>query len=385
MSNPNPFQNRGWLQGVMDRFGMGRQPQSSAPHQAPAALERPSERVAVELMMDGYEADSRKNIDGWKRLGRDELQRHGVEVDRLQDASTGLDISVYAKGDSIAVNFRGTAGASPKDWGTNIKQHLGLDSAQHDQSVAAVKHMKEVYGENLVVLLGHSKGGGQAMLSSTVTGVPAIVANSASVHENTFAKHGVDINAIDKKALPIKTLNIQGEVLANLQSFSPLRTHQDLGVNHTFPDALIERGAVEKGFSRAYEPGMSMDDDLTSQVFANKRSVEAHFATSMKQVLEVDARQTERAASIAEQAHKGGLARVDNLVEGRDGKSLFAVEGDIGNAAHKRVQIAGGLQGMDTQSLLDKVRQFAPGPSMADHAQQPATQLQTQTGPKFGL
>ena len=381
MSDPNnPTRERGLLYGFMDRLGMFRHPAPSSQYQP--ALERPSERVAVELMMGGYQAGSDKKIDGWKRLDRDELRQRGGDADRLQDASTGLDVTVYAKGDSLAANFCGTKPTSFKDWLTNFKQHIGLDSPQHDQSVEVAKYLKTVCGPNLVCLLGHSKGGGQAMLASTVTGVPAIVANSASLHENTLAKHGVDIGAIDKPALPIKTLSIEGEVLASLQSASPFKTHQDLGANRTFSQALIERGSAERIFCKHYDQGMSMDEDLTKLAYDNTGSLKFHFTSSMKQAQDMDAHLDERSGSMVQQALEGGLKQVDDIVESRDRRSLFLVQGDPNDASHKRVQIDGGLDGLNTRLLLDKLRQhdgFAQSLSATAQAPQQAPVPPAQT------
>lgn len=80
MSDPNnPTRERGLLYGFMDWLGMFRHP-APLPQYQPA-LERLSERVAVELMMGGYQAGSDKKIDGWKRLDRDELRQRGVDAD----------------------------------------------------------------------------------------------------------------------------------------------------------------------------------------------------------------------------------------------------------------------------------------------------------------
>jgi hypothetical protein len=205
-------------------------------------------------------------IDGFRPLGEQQLKDKGIAPDMLH-TSSGMHAQVYGDDHGrIAVAFRGTvnprvdvvtrdfdgpSGTDPeadmmgmlsgkekslrfsdvlqsgKDWLTNAKQGVGLESAQHNDAVALAKQVNGAFGAENVIMTGHSKGGGQAQLVSSLFGNHAVTFNSAGPHDDTLRRYGVDPERVREDAPKhITSVVTRGEILDSVQgstvSFAPL-------------------------------------------------------------------------------------------------------------------------------------------------------------------
>jgi len=115
-------------------------------------------------------------LNGWKRTKAfDNL---------IAFSSEELKASLYVKEvhreKLYAYCFAGTELTSGHDWANNIYQTMGL-SFDYAKAVKNAKLLSEGLQGAKLFFVGHSKGGGQAMLCSMVTGRPSIVFNPAPV------------------------------------------------------------------------------------------------------------------------------------------------------------------------------------------------------------
>lgn len=124
------------------------------------------EDEAANLAHDAYNMD-RMPVDGW----------NVVEV--YDDKSSGFRAKLYEKNGNYAFVTAGTNAKSGRDWRTNIKQQLGMETTQYEQSTTIAKDLAKKY-DNLV-FIGHSLGGGLASANSRATGVDAISFNSSAL------------------------------------------------------------------------------------------------------------------------------------------------------------------------------------------------------------
>ncbi len=114
--------------------------------------------------------------DGWRQTS---------ELDHLiAFSSDELKASLYVKvkrnQKMYAYCFAGTESTSGKDWANNIYQMLGL-SYDYAKAVKNAKILSKKLKKGKLFFVGHSKGGGEAILCSLVTGRPSIVFNPAPV------------------------------------------------------------------------------------------------------------------------------------------------------------------------------------------------------------
>lgn len=220
------------------------------------------------LADDVYGRDPARSepIDGFRPLGEDQLKAKGIDPAMLHPAS-GSHAQVYADDHGRAVlAFRGTVNPkaeivereydgpsgldvesdmlgfmrgkeyglrisdveqSARDWTTNLRQGLGLETAQHNDTVALAKQVNEAFGADRVVMTGHSKGGGQAALAASLFGNEAVTFNPAAPHDDTLRRYGADPERVRSDAPKhITSIVTHGEILDRVQgrevSFAPL-------------------------------------------------------------------------------------------------------------------------------------------------------------------
>ena len=208
----------------------------------------------------GSGAESR-DIDGFRRVPPDELAKRGISPESLH-TSSGMHAAVYEREGQVVVSYRGTVnpsasiknnpydgpggvdpeadlinagrgtepslqvrdvGQSARDWMTNLRQAMGMETSQHTDAVTLAKKVNDAYGTENVMYTGHSKGGGEAQLVGALFGRPTMVFNSAAPHEETFRRFGMSPEALHAKPLDyIVGVRTRGEVVGKLegQSFS---------------------------------------------------------------------------------------------------------------------------------------------------------------------
>lgn len=181
-----------------------------------SSLTQPSDCELAELCAAVY--DSRVQlVAGWQRVWEPVL-RHmpadgGEGPTANPDEKSGFKATVFQKEDAAVLAFAGNE-SKFRDWLTNLKQGIGLDTAQYRQAVAFAQECKVHFGNNLT-LTGHSLGGGLATLACAATGTLAVVFNPAGVHSRTFRRIGVDPEKFRAAADAglVRAYVVKGEVL----------------------------------------------------------------------------------------------------------------------------------------------------------------------------
>lgn len=156
---------------------------------------------------------------GLRRATQDEL----IKLDLL-DPETGVDLTriegsnfrseVFVRGDEYIVGFKGTTMTSREDWGTNVRQGLGMETAYYSRA-AEIGRTASNAAPGKVRFAGHSLGGGLASAASAVSGAPGHTYNAAGLHPNTVA--GYDISNV-----PVQAYYVRGDALSAMQDTVPL-------------------------------------------------------------------------------------------------------------------------------------------------------------------
>jgi len=159
--------------------------------------------------------DSPTTIDNWDRL-----ETH-------TDSETGFKAAIFQRRDSndYVLAFAGSD-MELNDWLTNGSQALGYIPKQYEQAADLAKQFQEKYGSNdhNLVITGHSLGGGEAILGSAVTGLPAVIFNPAGVHDNTLetlTEFTPEQFRQQAEAGLIRNYVVEGELLDLLNGRSP--------------------------------------------------------------------------------------------------------------------------------------------------------------------
>jgi hypothetical protein len=137
------------------------------------------------------------NTELLKRIGARRLDDTSVLRDydieptylRSRELGPGYHFSAIYKVDNLAGNnvvfgIRGTNVVG--DWAQNFKQALGIPSEHYDQAIrtgGVLKGRAQGY-----VVVGHSKGAGEANAVALIHNVPAFTFNPAGIHPNTILR-----------------------------------------------------------------------------------------------------------------------------------------------------------------------------------------------------
>lgn len=140
---------------------------------------KPTYQEARELAKAAYKGNS-SEVNGWNRILT------------LNDNSSGFRGILYEKSGEYVFATSGTDDL--KDWRNNLRQGLGLQSDQYDQSIYWAKKISEQLQDCELTFVGHSLGGGLASANSRATGRPAITFNPAALHKkyNQGKKSDID-------------------------------------------------------------------------------------------------------------------------------------------------------------------------------------------------
>jgi len=110
--------------------------------------------------------DLGKTTDGW------------IRKQEFDNPKSGFRAAIFQRENSneYVLAFAGTDFTSLADLRTDIRQALGFDTKQYQQAAEVALKFQREYGNNgaKLTLAGHSLGGGEAILGSAVTGLPAV-------------------------------------------------------------------------------------------------------------------------------------------------------------------------------------------------------------------
>ncbi|WP_339616360.1 PAAR-like domain-containing protein [uncultured Gilvimarinus sp.] len=103
------------------------------------------------------------------------------------------------------------------DWGTNLGQSAGFETAQYNDAMELAKKTEQALGDSFSIV-GHSLGGGLASAGVAVTGTEGYTFNSAGLHPNTIEEKS-DLSEGQISSL-ITSQHVLGEVLTGVQTYT---------------------------------------------------------------------------------------------------------------------------------------------------------------------
>lgn len=321
---------------------------------------QPLDIVLAHINADIY-SDTASTVGRWSPVPVEKLAIASIRPSDLENEHAGFRARFYSDDDGhFILAFCGTN--EGRDWKHNVRQGLGLHDSQYEQAVELSRKAHRAFGDNLV-LTGHSLGGGLASAGAIATNSPAVVFNSAGLHDNTIEWLDFDPKAVRRELADngqIRRYAVDGEILTSLQE-------ERLLTRALLPDAIghkIELPDPEPmhGWKKLI-PGSSLkhgldlhgiDSVLEAQQLASRGSMAspAHPANGMfNDALAglrglqaralgytTDDQYRNAAGSLVVRAREGGLQRIDHVVVGANG-TLFGVEGPLEDARHRLASI----------------------------------------------
>lgn len=306
------------------------------------------------LARDVYTSDDRQRGDTaqFRPLTDEQFRQVGIDPALRSNNASGFDADIYGDGQGrYVLAFRGTDAG--KDWGTNLGQGLGFETAQYNQAVMLSRQAKVAFGDELVIT-GHSLGGGLAAVGAAATDTPAVTFNAAGVKDKTLERIGLDASAVKEEAThgQIRRYAVDHEILTGLQE-------RNIATRYLMPDAMgtkIELPDPDpQGFWQRVNPIQSvkhsvqmhsMDSVITAQekffgyglradatMTHQDHPFHAPFQRNFDQLQPtlqqqgLDVRQTQNVAgALTLAAHREGV-NPDTASLSNDGSRAFAVQG----------------------------------------------------------
>lgn len=136
---------------------------------------------------------------------------------RLDDEKCGLQAALYRKKSAVphyVYAIAGTKGGDIRDWKANTGQLIGK-SNQYDRVCEIAEKLSSLLGTSKLVMVGHSKGGGQAAYCALRTGCEAITFNPAGLGLYKFKRNKVIKPKINSYVMVKDPLNLM-QILAQL-------------------------------------------------------------------------------------------------------------------------------------------------------------------------
>lgn len=137
--------------------------------------------------------------------------------------------------------FRGTEITDTADLKADVQQALLGESLQYDQAVQLAQRVQKALGDEKVLLVGHSLGGGMAAAAAYKTGWRAITFNAAGLHP--YYRQGTPGE--------IRAHYIVGELVTTLQTTTPLPNAVGIPIAHS---ASCARGPLRRHKLASFEP-----------------------------------------------------------------------------------------------------------------------------------
>lgn len=317
---------------------------------------QPLDIVLAHINAEIY-SDTAATVGRWTPVPVEKLAIANIRPSDLENAHAGFRARFYTDGEGhFILAFCGTN--EGKDWKHNVRQGLGLRDSQYEQAVELSRKAHRAFGDNLV-LTGHSLGGGLASVGAIATNAPAVIFNSAGLHDNTIEWLGFDPKAVRRELAnsgQIRRYAVDGEILTSLQEERLLTRAllpDALGNKIELPDPDPMRGWKKLIPGSSLKHGLDlhgMDSVLQAQQLASRGSIAnpAHPANGMfNDALAglhglqakalgytTDEQYRNAAGSLVVKAREAGLQKIDHVVVGANG-TLFAVEGPLEDARHR--------------------------------------------------
>ena len=153
----------------------------------------------------------------WKCLGNSFQGLH------LDDEKSGLQAALYMKNGhypKYVYAIAGTRGLDIKDWEANLSQIIAK-SPQHERAGEISEKLSKMLGTKNIMMVGHSKGGGQAAYCALRTGCPASTFNPAGLGLYKFKHHLKSKPEINSYVMIFDPLNMM-QMLAQLITLADL-------------------------------------------------------------------------------------------------------------------------------------------------------------------
>lgn len=161
-----------------------------------------------------------------RRATQDDLAALGLydgqnDMTKLKDSNFRSEVFVQndpvTGAETYVVAFKGTDMTSLEDWGTNVQQGLGMETAYYTQA-NRIGQTATTMKPGQVRFVGHSLGGGLASSAAAMSGAEATTFNAAGLHNSTVERMGGALDSSKTKAV-----TVDGDILSAAQDNLPLR------------------------------------------------------------------------------------------------------------------------------------------------------------------
>lgn len=155
------------------------------------------------------------------------------DMTRIKDSNFRSDVFVQTDPmtgqESYVVAFKGTDMTSMEDWGANLGQGMGNQTAYYDQAMTIGRTASDA-APGRVRYVGHSLGGGLASAAASMGDSPATTFNSAGLNPSTVERQGGRATGNG-----VNAYYVEGEVLSGVQDNTPAAGA--VGTRHGLPPA----------------------------------------------------------------------------------------------------------------------------------------------------
>jgi len=209
-------------------------------------IAQPLHRELADLANAVYDPDV-SEVGRWRRI-------------QSFERSSGLRAAVFSDGQHQVLAFAGSN--QLRDWRTNIAQAVGVNTKQYQQAIEIARDAKRQHGDTLMVVTGHSLGGGLATNVAAAVGIPAIVYNAAAVHDRTLKRNDIDPQAFRQEAESGQIVNyrVKGDIVNAISRGTlrpkPAGVQVPLGVSRAGPIGRHGIGTVLRALD---ESGLFQD------------------------------------------------------------------------------------------------------------------------------
>jgi len=268
-----------------------------------------------------YDPTKVKTAD-WQRVTQSELSELNLSEAFSKIKKSGVVSGLYRnqKGD-YALSFAGTDFGKIKDIRANLRQGLGLESQQYTDSIKLAKAVREEVKGNLMIT-GHSKGGGQAIIAGSVTGAQTVTFNPAGVHEKTFAREGLNKSAVNDFAMrtgQIQNFIAKGELLDKVNGLplipSAIGQEVDL-VSDTMKTKLLSGHSIKHVINLLQERKINLATNSIQHAQQTVSSSKADIGRDILQSYNNVVKQNAPIATLREAITKGYKKSLDNSIDG---------------------------------------------------------------------